>query len=74
MPVRITWLFYPVLIVFSIVATGNHFWMDAVLGATTAVIALGAAWLIEAGTRTLPDSARVRTAPRAPVSGDHSLP
>jgi len=59
-PLRITWLFYPVLIVFSIVATGNHFWTDAVLGATTAVISLGVAWLIERYHPTLPDSARVR--------------
>ena len=28
-----TWLLYPCLIVFSIVATANHFWLDAILGA-----------------------------------------
>jgi PAP2 superfamily protein len=60
LPLRITWLFYPGLIVFSIVATGNHFWLDAVLGASTAVIALGTAWLIESWHPTLPDSARRR--------------
>ena len=42
-----TWLFYPVLIVFSIVATGNHFWTDAFLGGVLACVALGSAWLIE---------------------------
>ena len=31
-PLGFTWLFYPCLIVFSIVATGNHFWLDAILG------------------------------------------
>lgn len=60
MPLRIGWLFYPVLIVFSIVATGNHFWLDAVLGATTAAVSLGVAWLIESVHPTLPDSARRR--------------
>ncbi|MGN6380210.1 MAG: phosphatase PAP2 family protein [Gaiellales bacterium] len=59
-PVRFAWLLYPVLIVFSIVATGNHFWLDALLGATTALIALGAAWLIERLHPTLPNSARRR--------------
>jgi PAP2 superfamily len=59
-PIRITWLFYPALIVFSIVATANHFWLDAVLGALTAVAALGVAWLIERWHPTLPDSARRR--------------
>jgi hypothetical protein len=49
-----------VLIVFSIVATGNHFWLDAVLGATTAAVSLGVAWLIESVHPTLPDSARRR--------------
>src|SRR5690242_19374199 len=38
---RVLWLFYPVLIVFSIVATGNHFWFDAFLGAVLALVALG---------------------------------
>jgi hypothetical protein len=60
MPVRVIWLLYPVLIVFSIVATGNHFWLDAMLGATTAMIALGVAWVIEARFPSLPDSARQR--------------
>jgi PAP2 superfamily len=60
LPIRLTWLLYPALIVFSIVATGNHFWLDAVLGASTAVIALATAWLIESRHPTLPDSARRR--------------
>jgi len=55
-----TWLFYPVLIVFSIVATGNHFWTDAFLGACLACVALSTAWLIERFRPTLPQSARIR--------------
>jgi PAP2 superfamily len=68
LPLRITWLFYPALIVFSIVATGNHFWLDAVFGATTALISLGLAWVIESRHPTLPNSARRRLR-LAPVPG-----
>ena len=50
----------PGLIIFSIVATGNHFWIDAILGALTAAVALGCAWVIERYHPTLPDSARLR--------------
>ena len=59
-PLRITWLFYPCLIVFSIIATANHFWLDAILGGLLAAVALSAAWLIERYRPTLPRSARVR--------------
>ncbi len=58
--VRFTWLLYPVLIVFSIVATANHFWLDAILGALLAVVSLGVAWTIERYHPTLPASARRR--------------
>jgi hypothetical protein len=57
---RFTWLLYPCLIVFSIVATANHFWLDAILGALLAVTSLGVAWLIERWRPTLPPSARRR--------------
>jgi hypothetical protein len=60
MPIRVLALFYPALIVFSIVATGNHFWTDAVLGAIVATIATGAAWLVERRWPSLPESARRR--------------
>ncbi len=59
-PVRFAFLFYPGLIIFSIVATANHFWIDAILGALTAAVALGCAWVIERYHPTLPDSARLR--------------
>jgi hypothetical protein len=58
--IRFLWLFYPWLIVFSIVATGNHFWLDAILGACLAGVALGVAWTIERFHPTLPASARHR--------------
>ncbi len=35
---RVAWAMYPLLILFVIVATGNHFFSDAVLGAATAGI------------------------------------
>jgi hypothetical protein len=58
--IRLLWLLYPCLIVFSIVATGNHFWLDAILGACLAGVALGVAWTIERFHPTLPASARHR--------------
>ncbi|MGZ4430957.1 MAG: phosphatase PAP2 family protein [Gaiellales bacterium] len=66
---RITWLFYPALIVFSIVATANHFWLDAILGAVVAGISLGIAWLIERKRPTLPTSARRRLKIEPPPAG-----
>jgi hypothetical protein len=62
-----TWLFYPALIVFSIVATGNHFWTDAFLGGVLACVALGSAWLIERVRPTLPHHTRVRMRLEAPA-------
>jgi hypothetical protein len=58
--VRLTWLLYPCLIVFSIVATANHFWLDAILGAMLAAVSLAVAWTIERYHPTLPASARQR--------------
>ncbi|HUZ83727.1 MAG TPA: phosphatase PAP2 family protein [Gaiellales bacterium] len=59
-PLKLLFLLYPLLIVFAIVATGNHFWFDAITGATAALTALSAAWLIERWHPTLPPSARRR--------------
>jgi uncharacterized membrane protein YbhN (UPF0104 family)/membrane-associated phospholipid phosphatase len=36
---RVMWAFYPALVVFSIVATGNHFFLDAAGGAGVAILA-----------------------------------
>jgi hypothetical protein len=49
-PAKLLWRLYPLLITFVIVATANHFLLDAVLGAITAgVSALGARRLAEIG-------------------------
>ena len=46
---RIFWTIYPALVVFVIVATGNHFLADAFLGALTAAVsAYAASWLARA--------------------------
>lgn len=37
---------YPLLMTFVVVATGNHFWLDAAFGALIAALALGAATLL----------------------------
>jgi len=43
---RVLWAVYPLLVVFVIVATGNHFILDAVLGGATALVAAYAArWM-----------------------------
>lgn len=45
-PVRIFWAIYPLVVTFVVMATGNHFFLDAVFGALViAVAALGARWL-----------------------------
>jgi hypothetical protein len=46
---RVFWTIYPLLVVFVIVATGNHFLSDAFLGAITAGLsAYAASWLARA--------------------------
>jgi hypothetical protein len=46
---RIAWGLYPLLVTFVIVATGNHFLADAILGALTAGLsAWAASWLARA--------------------------
>ena len=32
LPVQLLWAFYPALVAFSIVATANHFFLDAIAG------------------------------------------
>jgi hypothetical protein len=47
-PVRVFWACYPLLVTFVIVATGNHFLSDAILGAVVAGLsALAAQWLAQ---------------------------
>jgi membrane-associated phospholipid phosphatase len=35
------WVFWPVWVGFSVIATGNHFWLDCVAGILVALLALG---------------------------------
>jgi hypothetical protein len=37
------WAIYPALVTFVVMATANHFWMDAALGAVVAVASASAA-------------------------------
>jgi hypothetical protein len=61
---RAVFLAYPLLMTFVVVASGNHFWLDAVLGLATAAIAAGVAVLLG---RLNPDWSFRGTAPeRAP--------
>jgi membrane-associated phospholipid phosphatase len=47
---RIAWCLYPALVVFSIVATGNHFLMDAIAGAAVAGFAVMLSLAVVRGT------------------------
>jgi hypothetical protein len=48
-PARIAWAFYPVVMFWVVVATGNHWTIDAILGAATAALSFYAArWLARA--------------------------
>ena len=48
-PAKILWALYPLVMVWVVVATGNHWTMDAVLGAATAAVSFYAArWLARA--------------------------
>ena len=40
---RVLWRMYPLLVTFTVVATANHWWFDAFLGAATAAVAALAA-------------------------------
>ncbi len=59
-PSRYVCLCYPALIIFSIVATGDHFWIDAILGADCCCRAELRLGDFERYHPTLPDSARLR--------------
>jgi PAP2 superfamily len=70
--VRIIGALYPPAMLYIIVATGNHFWLDAALGGAVVV----AAWLVAAAVTPAPGSARLRpwhsssrssAAPRSPI-------
>jgi membrane-associated phospholipid phosphatase len=58
---KVAWAFYPLLVTFVVIATGNHFWLDAALGAVVA----GASALLAVGAfgRARPEAWAWRTAP-----------
>jgi PAP2 superfamily len=55
---------YPLLMTFVVVASGNHFWLDAVFGLMTAALATGVALLL---ARLNPDWSFAPLGPRAPA-------
>lgn len=61
---RIVALAYPVLVVLVVVATANHFWLDAAAGAVAAGAGLGMA----AALRWAPRPVRARVAVRVPAA------
>jgi PAP2 superfamily protein len=45
-PLRIALFAYPLLMTYVVIASGNHFWLDAVFGLLTAALATGVAMLL----------------------------
>src|SRR5262249_51753095 len=43
---RIALFAYPLLMTYVVIASGNHFWLDAMLGLLTAALAVGVATLL----------------------------
>jgi hypothetical protein len=58
--IKAFWVIYPFLMTFVVMATANHFWMDAALGALTAAVSAVAASL--AFARARPEAWAWRTA------------
>jgi PAP2 superfamily protein len=58
---RFVWAFYPLLVTFVVISTGNHFWIDAALGAMVAVVS--AVLARDAFGRARPEAWAWRTAP-----------
>jgi hypothetical protein len=58
---RTIWALYPVLVTFVVLATGNHFWIDAAAGVLVAAVSAGIA--SAAFARARPDAWSWRTRP-----------
>ena len=43
---RIVWLLWPVWVWFSVIGTGNHYWLDIVAGVAIAILTAGAIALV----------------------------
>ena len=54
---------YPLLMTYVVVASGNHFWLDAVFGLLTAALAVGAAMLLARLNSDWSFGSATRTAP-----------
>ncbi len=63
---------HPVATVFVVVATGNHFWLDAVAGAILVAVGAAAATVLVGGTRTAALWRRPRALLPAGAIGDFS--
>jgi membrane-associated phospholipid phosphatase len=76
-PLKALLLAYPLLMTYVVVASGNHFWLDAVLGLLTAALAVGVATVL---ARINPDwsfgpfSRRVRTGEIEPQPEPEAAP
>ena len=58
---KAVWLTYPLIVSFVVVATGNHFWLDAAVGA---LVALVSAWIASAAfARVRPEAWAWRRVP-----------
>jgi hypothetical protein len=59
-PLKLLWASYPGIVTFVVVATGNHFWLDAAFGAMVAAVS---AWVASSAfARLRPEAWRWRTA------------
>ena len=58
---KVVWTFYPLLVTFVVISTGNHFWLDAAIGT---LVAIASALIANAAfARARPDAWAWRTAP-----------
>jgi hypothetical protein len=67
---RRAWRFYPLLVTWVVVATGNHYLVDAILGALTALTA----WLIAKRLATVREVWEFRPATEAGVPAEQRRP
>ena len=63
---RVAFLLWPAWVWFSLIATGNHFWLDVVAGAALATVAIAGATLVAEGSLSRRTSTRPDAARRAP--------
>ena len=59
--IKLMWSFYPLVVTFVVISTGNHFWLDAAFGAVVA--ALSAVLATQTFARVRPEAWGWRSAP-----------